>query len=64
MREKINIEPAKLESEIGLKGKDISLDQGLEFFLLQAPTFSQKQLDTIFETRKGLNQWRRKPSDY
>jgi hypothetical protein len=51
---------AKLKSEIERNGKDIPQSQELEAFLLQAPTFSQKQLDTIAETRKAINQWRKK----
>ncbi|MBS1605213.1 MAG: hypothetical protein JST42_21295 [Bacteroidetes bacterium] len=51
---------AKLKSEIERNGKGISQNQDLEAFLLQAPTFSQKQLDTIAETRKAINQWRKK----
>lgn len=30
----------------------------LESFLLTAPTFTQKQLDRIAQTRKEINQWR------
>lgn len=51
---------AKLKSEIEPDGKDIPQNLDLEAFLLQAPTFSQKQLDTIAETRKAINQWRKK----
>lgn len=32
----------------------------LEIFLLNAPTFSKKQLDEIAKTRKAINQWRTK----
>ena len=32
----------------------------LETFLLNAPTFSKKQLDEIAKTRKAINQWRTK----
>lgn len=51
---------AKLKSEMERSGKNIAQQQELEAFLLQAPTFSQKQLDTIAETRKAINQWRKK----
>lgn len=51
---------AKLKSEIERTNKSIPENQDLEAFLLQAPTFSQKQLDTIGETRKAINQWRKK----
>ncbi len=64
MREKVDIGPTKLKAEIDRGMQDIPQDQDLEAFLLQSPTFSQKQLDTIAETRKGINQWRSKPSDY
>lgn len=50
---------AKLKSEVERSGKDTSKSQDLEAFLLQAPTLSQKQLDTIAETRKAINQWRK-----
>jgi hypothetical protein len=55
MLEKVDIEPAK---------SDIFLDQELEAFLMQSPTFLQKQLDAIAETRESINKWREKPSDY
>ncbi len=32
----------------------------IETFLLKAPTFTKQQLDTIAETRKSINQWRKK----
>jgi len=51
---------AKLKSEIERSGKNVAKNQDLEAFLLQAPTFSQKQIDTIAETRKAINQWRKK----
>lgn len=51
---------AKLKSEIERSVKDSPKNQDLEAFLLEAPTFSQKQLDTIAETRKAINQWRKK----
>ncbi len=35
-------------------------DADLESFLLNAPTFSKKQLDEITKTRKAINQWRTK----
>ena len=34
--------------------------QEMEAFLLSAPTFTKKQLDTIAKTRKAINQWRTK----
>jgi hypothetical protein len=51
---------AKLKSEIEKNGKDVPKNQDLEAFLLQAPIFSQKQIDTISETRNAINQWRKK----
>jgi len=30
----------------------------MEAFLLSAPTFSDKQLETIAKTRQAINQWR------
>ena len=51
---------AKLKAEIERNTKDIPKNQDLEAFLLQAPTFSQKQIDTIDETRNAINQWRKK----
>jgi hypothetical protein len=51
---------AKLKSEIEGSTKDVPKNQELETFLLQAPTFSKKQLDIVAETRKAINQWREK----
>jgi hypothetical protein len=51
---------AKLKSEIERNGEDVPKNQDLEAFLLQAPTFSQKHIDTISETRNAVNQWRKK----
>ncbi len=51
---------ARLKSEIEGSDKSMPKKQDLEAFLLQAPTFSQKQIDTIAETRKAINQWRKK----
>ncbi len=51
---------AKLKSEVDQSGKDVAKNQDLENFLLQAPTFSKKQLDTVAETRNAINQWRTK----
>ena len=39
--------------------KDIQA-KDLESFLMSAPTFSAKQLETIEQTRKAINQWRKK----
>ncbi len=51
---------AKLKSEIERNGKDVPKNQDLEALLLQAPTFSQKQLDTIAETWTTINKWRKR----
>ena len=51
---------AKLKSEIDRSGKSVAKNKDLETFLLQAPTFSKKQLDTVAETRNAINQWRTK----
>ncbi|MGV3600979.1 MAG: hypothetical protein ACO1N1_07225 [Dyadobacter fermentans] len=36
-----------------------SSDDSLEEFLLSAPTFSENQVQTIEETRKAIDQWRK-----
>lgn len=51
---------AKLKSEVDQSGKGVDTNKDLETFLLQAPTFSKKQLDTVAETRNAINQWRTK----
>ena len=51
---------AKLKSEVDQSGKGVDRNKDLETFLLQAPTFSKKQLDTVAETRNAINQWRTK----
>ena len=50
----------KLKQEVE---KDFDQDpkiQDMESFLLSAPTFTKKQLDTIAKTRNAINQWRKK----
>lgn len=44
----------EVEQKKKIKAKELAL------FLLQAPTFNQKQLDSIAATRKAFNQWRTK----
>jgi hypothetical protein len=51
---------AKLKSEVDQSGTIADRNKDLETFLLQAPTFSKKQLDTVAETRNAINQWRTK----
>jgi hypothetical protein len=51
----------KLKTEVEkdkISAKDIQDD--MEAFLLKAPVFTKKQLDTIAKTRKAINQWRTK----
>jgi hypothetical protein len=51
---------AKLKSEVDQSGKSVDTNKDLETFLLKAPTFSKKQLDTVAETRNAISQWRTK----
>ncbi len=49
----------QLKAEIEKKTKnDKTVD--LESLLLKGPTATQKQLDTIAQNRKAINQWRTK----
>jgi len=49
----------QLKAEIEKKTKnDNTVD--LESLLLKGPTATQKQLDTIAQNRKAINQWRTK----
>ncbi|MCO5241748.1 MAG: hypothetical protein M9904_17015 [Chitinophagaceae bacterium] len=51
---------AKLKQEVDKQhATDRSVSE-LECFLLNAPTFSKKQLDEVAKTRKAINQWRTK----
>ena len=51
-----------LEFKNELEKQDVADTQlkELELFLLSGPTFSDKQLETIEQTRKAINQWRKK----
>lgn len=50
----------KLKQEVETQApKDIEREN-FKKLLLNGPTFSQKQLDTIAETRNKINQWRTK----
>ncbi|MBS1745609.1 MAG: hypothetical protein JST21_05525 [Bacteroidetes bacterium] len=50
----------KMKQEVD-KQQPFSKNTGdLESFLLNAPTFSKKQIDEIAKTRKAINQWRTK----
>ena len=50
-----------LKKEIGLHdSQNDSKRNELREFLLNGPIFSKKQLKTIAETRKAINEWRTK----
>lgn len=50
----------KMKQEVD-KQQSVNKSAGdLESFLLNAPTFSKKQIDEIAKTRKAINQWRKK----
>jgi len=51
---------SKLKDEVEKAPSKPVKAKGLETFLLKAPTFSKKQIDTIAKTRKSINQWRGK----
>lgn len=44
-----------------IEGKDLNdaKFQDLEAFLLEAPIFSDEQIQTIAQTRKAINEWRK-----
>ena len=50
----------KFKSELEKQNVADTQLQDLELFLLSGPTFSEKQLETIEQTRKAINQWRKK----
>jgi hypothetical protein len=50
----------KFKNELEKQDVISTHSQDLETFLLSAPTFSDKQVETIEETRKAINQWRKK----
>ena len=50
----------KLKGEVE-NNIELNIDIGdFEQFLLNGPTFSKEQLDTIAENRKAINKWRSK----
>ena len=50
----------KLKMEVeNQNGPDKNIED-MAAFLLKAPVFTKKQLDTIAKTRKAINQWRTK----
>ncbi len=51
---------AKLKQEVDKQHAPDRPVSELENFLLNAPTFSKKQLDEVAKTRKAINQWRTK----
>jgi hypothetical protein len=50
----------KLKQEVDNMQPGTDKPADLESFLLNAPTFSKKQLDAVKKTRKAINQWRTK----
>ena len=50
----------KLKEEVEAKPATDKEREDFKYFLLNGPTFSKKQLKTIAETRKAINQWRTK----
>jgi hypothetical protein len=49
----------KLKSEIENKKSKIAKDE-LRSFLMAGPVFSETQIEDIAQTRKAINQWRKK----
>ncbi len=50
----------KLKQEVEKEVEPDTKAQDMEAFLLSAPTFTKKQIDTIAKTRNAINQWRTK----
>lgn len=50
----------KLKAEVETLSATKTDREEFKEFLLNGPTFSKKQLATIAETRKAINQWRTK----
>ncbi len=50
----------QLKAEIERNNIDAKSKIDLEYLLLNGPTATQKQLDTILNNRKAVNQWRTK----
>ncbi|HEX5153487.1 MAG TPA: hypothetical protein VFW07_18685 [Parafilimonas sp.] len=50
----------KLKEEVDAQPPTDTKREEFKKFLLNGPTFSKKQLKTIAETRKAINQWRTK----
>ena len=51
---------SQLRAEIENDNKQNNNRDDLGTLLLNGPTFSKKQLDSIAKTRKAINQWRTK----
>ena len=54
------IQLSKLKKEIEANPEKETKRQDFKSLLLNGPTFSKKQLDTIAKNRKAINQWRTK----
>lgn len=52
----------KLKQEVEKKQIVVNSTHEMEMLLLNAPTFSKKQLNEIANARKEINQWRTKQS--
>ena len=50
----------KLKAEVEAQSNVDAEREEFKKLLLNGPTFSKKQLNTIAETRKAINQWRTK----
>lgn len=48
----------KLKKEV--EQKNVLKSKEMELFLMQAPTFNQKQINSIANTREAINEWRTK----
>lgn len=52
---------AKLQKVLDQEAKPTSKNSRLTEMLLNGPVFTDKQIRTIEENRKSINQWRKKP---
>lgn len=52
---------AKLQKVLDQEVKPTPKSSRLTEMLLNAPVFTEKQIKTIEENRKSINQWRKKP---
>lgn len=51
----------RLQKELTQKAEPVTKNSRLTELLLNGPVFSDKQIKTVEETRKSINQWRTKP---